>query len=238
MLIFAGNHIAGVDEVGRGPLAGPVVASAVILNFEHWDEDLQAFKDIEPNQPLVNQLDSQLDPQFFIDTPFKISDLNALNDSKKLTAKNRDMLYDRIMAYALSVGVGSASAEEIDEMNILQASFLAMKRAIENLTVMPSEVWVDGNQLPKKPKWSYPSTAITGGDAKVLEIAAASIIAKVTRDRWMQKLDQTYPGYGFAENAGYPTVLHRNAILKLGVTPQHRQSFGPVREYLKINGEC
>ena len=230
MLIFAGNHIAGVDEVGRGPLAGPVVAAAVILNFDHWDENLQIFKDIEPSQAS--------DSSFVIDAPFRVSDLNALNDSKKLTAKKRDMLYDRIMAYALSVGVGSASAEEIDEMNILQASFLAMKRAIENLTVMPSEVWVDGNQLPKKPKWSYPSTAITGGDAKVLEIAAASIIAKVTRDRWMQKLDQTYPGYGFAENAGYPTVLHRNAILKLGVTPQHRQSFGPVREYLKINGEC
>jgi ribonuclease HII len=203
MLVLAGDHIAGVDEAGRGPLAGPVVASAVILNFEDWDVDLGGLKS-----------------------------LPGLNDSKKLTAKKREMLYEKIMLNALSVGIGSASAEEIDELNILQASFLAMKRAIENLTITPKEIWVDGNQLPKVQKWEYPSRAIIGGDGKVLEIAAASIIAKVTRDRWMQKLDQSYPGYGFAENSGYPTVLHRKAILKLGITPQHRKSFGPVRDHL------
>jgi ribonuclease HII len=203
MLMLAGNNIAGVDEAGRGPLAGPVVAAAVILNAADWDAEGGMLKN-----------------------------LSGLNDSKKLTAKKREILYEKIMAHALAVGIGSASAEEIDEINILQASFLAMKRAIENLTLTPTGIWVDGNQLPKVPKWEYPTQAMIGGDGQVLEIAAASIVAKVTRDRWMQKMDQSYPGYGFAENSGYPTVLHRKAIIKLGITPQHRKSFGPVKEHL------
>ena len=209
MLIFAGEGIAGVDEAGRGPLVGPVVASAVIFNPEDWDPCLRCFKSLG-----------------------SLKSLNELNDSKKLTAKKREFLYEKIITHALSVGVGFSSALEIDEINILQASFLAMSRAIENLTVKPSEIWVDGNQLPKVPRWAYPSQTHVGGDAKILEIAAASIVAKVTRDRWMANLDKKYPGYGFAQHAGYPTKVHLNALKNLGVTPEHRKSYAPVRELL------
>ncbi len=205
MLKFAGNYIAGMDEVGRGPLVGPVVAAAVMFNPQDWESEQHSFRE-------------------------DLKALNALNDSKKLSAKKREFLYEKIIAHALSVGIGFASAVEIDEINILQASFLAMSRAIERLTILPSAVWVDGSQLPKIPKWSYPSQAHVGGDAKILEIAAASIIAKVTRDRWMQKLEVQYPGYGFAQHAGYPTRVHLDALKQKGPIPEHRKSYAPVRE--------
>jgi ribonuclease HII len=205
MLSFAGNFIAGVDEAGRGPLVGPVVASAVIFNREDWDVNLMRFRN-------------------------DLIDLNFLNDSKKLSKKKRELLYDKIHTHALSVGVGFASAAEIDDINILQATFLAMARAIGNLTIKPSEVWVDGNQLPKVQPWPYLSRTFVGGDAKILEISAASIVAKVTRDRWMDGLDQEYPGYGFSTHSGYPTKAHLEAIARLGIIPEHRRSYGPVKK--------
>jgi len=192
MLIPIGIHrAAGVDEAGRGPLAGPVVAAAVILN-----------------------------PEFLIE---------GLNDSKKLSSSKREVLFERIFESAISVGIGFAGPEEIDEMNILQATFLAMQRAVANLRVAPSEVWVDGN---RSPVWSYRTQTLVKGDGKILEIAAASIVAKVTRDRHMQVLEERYPGYGFGKHAGYPTLAHREALKRLGLSPVHRRSFAPVRDLL------
>ena len=184
--------IAGVDEAGRGPLAGPVIAAAVILN-----------------------------PAYLID---------GLNDSKVLTEKKRELLFDEITNHALSYGIGSASVSEIDEMNILQATFLAMRRAVAQLTQEPTEVWVDGNQ---DPKLSYPTQLIVQGDALVPAISAASIIAKVTRDRLMQKLDAEFPGYGFAKHKGYGTKVHMEALRSLGATKHHRRSFAPVRQVME-----
>jgi len=185
---YTGNLLAGVDEVGRGPLAGDVVAAAVILN-----------------------------PAYRID---------GLNDSKKLSEKKRDYLFEVIREKALVYAVASAGVAEIDSINILQASLLAMTRAVQQLATQPEYVLVDGNRLPK---WTYRGEAVVKGDAKVASIAAASILAKVTRDRALVELDATYPGYGLAIHKGYPTPVHLSALARLGPTPIHRRSFGPVR---------
>ncbi|GAA6209300.1 ribonuclease HII [Cognatishimia sp. WU-CL00825] len=183
--------VAGVDEVGRGPLAGPVMAAAVVL-----DPD---------NIPA------------------------GLNDSKKLTAKRRDALYDQILEMA-QVGVGSASVEEIDEINILRASHLAMLRAVGNLPTVPDFLLIDGNMIPRDLNVS--AEAIVKGDAKSVSISAASIVAKVRRDCLMMALSQQYPGYGWEKNQGYPTQQHRDSIHRLGITPHHRRSFKPIHNIL------
>lgn len=180
--------VAGVDEVGRGPLAGPVVAAAVIL-----------------------------DPQAIPD---------GLADSKLLSAPRREVLFNTILQQALAVGIGSASAIEIDRLNIRQATLLAMGRSVAALSLAPGLVLVDGNDPPALP---CPCEAIIGGDALVCSIAAASIIAKVTRDRMMARLGQRYPAYGFAGHAGYGTAKHRAAIKEHGPCPAHRYSFAPVK---------
>lgn len=183
--------VAGVDEVGRGPLAGPVIAAAVILD------------------------------------PARIPP--GLADSKALTARTRDRLHDEIRASALAVSVAEASVEEIDRLNILHASLLAMQRAVAALPA-PGFVLVDGNRLP--PGLPCPAEAVVKGDATCLSIAAASIVAKVVRDRLMVDLAQQHPGYGWEANAGYPTKAHLEALLHLGITPWHRRSFGPVHKIL------
>jgi ribonuclease HII len=148
-----------------------------------------------------------------------------LNDSKKLTERKRERLFDEIKASALAWSIGRASVEEIDRLNILNASLLAMKRAVESLLPLPDHVLVDGNKLPV---WQFSAEAIVGGDGRVPCISAASVIAKVTRDREMVQLDEKYPGYGLAKHKGYPTAQHLDALARLGVTPIHRRSFGPV----------
>ncbi len=183
--------IAGVDEVGRGPLAGPVVAAAVIL---------------DPENPI-----------------------DGLTDSKKLSEKKRDYLFDIIKSQSLAWALGRAEVEEIDKINILQASFLAMQRAVTALQIAPSEVLVDGN---KAPDFGVPAQAIVKGDLTEPAISAASILAKVARDREMIEFDRRYPGYGFAKHKGYPTVQHREALKKLGLTPIHRTSYAPVQQLL------
>lgn len=188
---YAGQWLAGVDEVGRGPLAGDVVAAAVIL---------------DPNKPI-----------------------QGLRDSKVLTEARRELLYDEICSKALSWCVARATVEEIDRINILQASLLAMTRAVQGLDTAPEHVLVDGNRLPV---WDFSAEAVIQGDGRHPAISAASILAKVTRDREMVLLDKEYPGYGFAGNKGYPTKSHLAALETLGVTPIHRTSFGPVRERL------
>jgi ribonuclease HII len=184
--------IAGVDEVGRGPLAGDVVTAAVIL---------------DPNQPI-----------------------SGLNDSKKLSEKKRQALFIEIQQKALCWSVGRASVAEIDQLNILQATMLAMLRAVEALSIQPNKVLVDGN---KTPDWQYDSEAIVKGDGKIAEISAASIIAKVTRDRELIELDRRHPEYGFAGHKGYPTKQHLQAIADHGVLVEHRRSFGPVQRALQ-----
>ncbi len=184
--------VCGVDEVGRGPLAGPVVAAAVIL---------------DPRRPI-----------------------SGLDDSKKLTEKRREVLYDEILDKALAWSLGRAEVEEIDRINILQASLLAMRRAVAGLAVAPGHALVDGNRLPEL---SCSAEAIIGGDGSVACISAASIIAKVSRDREMVALDARYPGYGLARHKGYPTKAHIEALGTLGVTEIHRRSFGPVRRLLE-----
>jgi ribonuclease HII len=184
--------IAGVDEAGRGPLAGPVVAAAVILD------------DLNP--------------------------IRGLADSKKLTALRREKLYDEIRAKALCCSIGQASVEEIDALNILQATMLAMKRAVEGLRLKPHKVLVDGNRLPML---SVLAEAIVKGDALVPCISAASILAKVYRDRWCAEFDLQYPQYGFAGHKGYGTVRHLAALREHGACPQHRRSFSPVAEVLR-----
>jgi len=183
--------IAGVDEAGRGPLAGPVVAAAVIL------DELQPIK--------------------------------GLADSKKLTARRRELLFDEIRAKALCFAVAQASVQEVDALNILQATLLAMRRAVEGLRLIPKLVLVDGNRLPKLP---MRAEAIVKGDALVAAISAASILAKVTRDRWCVEVDQQYPAYGFARHKGYGTALHLAALQAHGACPEHRTSFRPVTEVL------
>ena len=183
--------IAGVDEVGRGPLAGPVVAAAVILDPE---------KTIE-----------------------------GLADSKKLTEARRNKLDVEIREKSLCWALGRAEIEEIDEINILQASLLAMRRAVEGLSIQPEHAQIDGNRCPEL---KCSSEAIIKGDQKVACISAASIIAKVARDTEMINMDTEYPGYGFAAHKGYPTKVHMQALLELGVTPIHRRSFSPVAKII------
>ncbi len=184
-------YTAGVDEVGRGPLAGPVVAAAVIL---------------DPNQAI-----------------------DGLADSKALTEKAREKLAIEIRARSLAWAIGRAEVEEIDNINILQASLLAMQRAVEALQPAARFALVDGNRCPSLP---CPSRAIVKGDATVAAISAASIIAKVARDQEMVEMDTLYPGYGFASHKGYPTKAHCAALESLGLTPIHRRSYGPVKKHL------
>ncbi|HID7485025.1 TPA: ribonuclease HII [Morganella morganii] len=183
--------IAGVDEVGRGPLVGAVVTAAVIL---------------DPQNPV-----------------------EGLADSKKLTEKKRERLFAEIQEKALYWSIGRAEAAEIDQINILQATFLAMQRAVAGLPVRPGFVLVDGN---KAPDFGVPAQAVIKGDGLVPEISAASILAKVTRDREMAELDKLFPQYGFAKHKGYPTALHLEMLAQYGVTEHHRTSFGPVRRAL------
>ncbi len=183
--------VAGVDEVGRGPLAGPVVTAAVIL---------------DPARPI-----------------------DGLADSKALTEKRREALFDEIRAKALCWALGRAEVEEIDALNILQATLLAMRRAVLALDPAPRHALIDGNRCPDLP---CSAEAIVKGDGTVPVISAASIIAKVSRDREMVALDADYPGYGLAGHKGYPTKAHMAALVELGVTPIHRKSFAPVRRLL------
>lgn len=183
--------VAGIDEVGRGCIVGPVMAAAVIL---------------DPARPIV-----------------------GLTDSKKLSEKRRCLLAVEIKAKALAWAVGRAEASEIDRINILQASFLAMQRAFSQLQIQPDFIKVDGNRMPVV---ACPGEAVVGGDALVAEISAASILAKVARDNEMAVLDRLYPGYSFAVHKGYPTKLHLAALAQLGVSPQHRNSFAPVKKLL------
>lgn len=185
--------MAGVDEVGRGPLMGDVVTAAVIL---------------DPARPI-----------------------KGLADSKKLTEKKRDALFPEIQEKALCWAIARATPDEIDSLNILQASLLAMKRAVEQLSIQPEYVLVDGNRLPR---WSYRAEAVVKGDSRVASISAASILAKVQRDREMLLLDEQYPGYGFAGHKGYPTAQHLAALQQLGVTPLHRRSYAPVAKTIAM----
>lgn len=194
-LATGARRVAGVDEVGRGPLAGPVTACAVVLD------------------------------------PAAIPP--GLNDSKKLTAKRREALTAQILACA-EVSVAHASVAEIDEINILRASHLAMERALAGLSAPPCHVLVDGNMLPRG--LDLPARAIVGGDALSLSIAAASIVAKSVRDALMRDLAQHFPGYGWETNAGYGSKSHMQALLDLGVTPHHRRSFAPVHKILCKDG--
>ncbi len=183
--------VAGVDEVGRGPLCGPVVTAAVIL---------------DPSRPIL-----------------------GLNDSKKLSEARRERLFDEIREKALAWCIGRAEVEEIDRLNILQATFLAMQRAVAGLAVRPSLALIDGNRCPVL---EVPAAPVVQGDGRVPAIAAASILAKVSRDREMAALDALYPGYGMAGHKGYPTPAHLEALRRLGPTPIHRRSFAPVRALL------
>ncbi len=183
--------MAGVDEAGRGPLCGPVVAAAVVLDPAHMPA--------------------------------------GINDSKKLSEKRRALLFGQIMAMA-EVGIGQAGPAEIDELNILRASHLAMRRALAALPAAPDHVLIDGNLIPRD--LTVSAEALIKGDARSLSIGAASIIAKVTRDRIMVDLAQQHPGYGWDKNAGYPTKGHLAALQNLGVTPHHRRSFRPVHNIL------
>ena len=187
--------VAGVDEVGRGPLCGPVIAAAVIL---------------DPARPIA-----------------------GLNDSKKLTARQREALFDIICNQALAWSLGRAEVAEIDQLNILHATMLAMQRAVAGLSVQPQLAYIDGNRCPTLP---CRAEAVVKGDSRVPEIAAASIIAKVTRDREMVVMDQQWPGYGIAGHKGYPTAAHMAALKKLGPAPIHRRSFKPVRVLLELAG--
>jgi len=184
--------IAGVDEVGRGPLAGAVVAAAVIL---------------DPHDPI-----------------------EGLADSKKLSEKKREKLYGEIKSRSISWALGRAEVEEIDELNILHASLLAMKRAVMALPQAADFALIDGNRVPIG--LPCDAEAVVKGDSRVAAIAAASILAKVTRDREMVEMDDQYPGYGLAAHKGYPTKVHMQAIEKLGILPIHRRSFGPVKKLL------
>ncbi|WMN64384.1 ribonuclease HII [Vibrio parahaemolyticus] len=185
--------IAGVDEVGRGPLVGDVVTAAVIL---------------DPNNPI-----------------------EGLNDSKKLSEKKRLALLPEIKEKALAWAVGRCSPEEIDELNILQATMVAMQRAIAGLKVQPDLALIDGNRCPELP---MDSQAVVKGDLRVAEISAASIIAKVVRDQEMEELDKQYPQFGFAKHKGYPTKAHFEAIEQHGVISEHRKSFKPVKKALGL----
>ena len=183
--------VAGVDEVGRGPLAGDVVAAAVILDSE---------------RPVA-----------------------GVDDSKKLSAGKRLLCFGEIQRTAKAYAIGRASVAEIDELNILQATLLAMKRAVEALPTQPEFIYVDGNRCPD---WPYPSRAVIKGDTQLACIAAASVLAKVTRDAEMTAMEQKHPGYGFASHKGYPSKAHLAALAKLGPCPTHRRTFAPVARLL------
>lgn len=185
------NLIAGVDEVGRGPLVGPVVTAAVILPINYH--------------------------------------LEGLTDSKKLTPKKRDIFYDILMRDAISIGIGIKDEKIIDEVNIYEATKLAMVEAINNLSIKPEHVLIDAMPLDI----DINHTSIIKGDAKSLSIAAASVIAKVTRDRMMNELDKKYPMYDFKNNKGYPTKKHVEAINQYGIIEEHRKTYGPVKDYLE-----
>lgn len=191
---YRGTLLAGVDEVGRGPLMGDVVTAAVIL---------------DPARPI-----------------------KGLADSKKLTEKKREILFAEIQEKALCWAIARATPDEIDSLNILQASLLAMRRAVEQLVIQPEYVLVDGNRLPR---WHYRAEAVVKGDSLVAAISAASILAKVQRDREMLLLDEKYPGYGFADHKGYPTAQHLAALQQLGVTPLHRRSYAPVARLIAMS---
>lgn len=184
------QYIAGIDEVGRGPLAGPVVAAAVIL-----PEDFNVL---------------------------------GINDSKQLSSEKRDFLFDQIQESAIAIGIGVKDHQVIDEVNIYQATKLAMIEAIQQLSQTPQQLVIDAMHLPV----SIPQESFIKGDAKSLSIAAASIIAKVTRDRMMSDYDDLYPGYGFSKNAGYGTKVHLEGLEKYGVCPIHRKTFAPVKNLL------
>ncbi len=184
--------VAGVDEAGRGPLAGPVVAAAVILD--------------------------------------ELRPIQGLADSKVLSPRRRELLFEQIMARSLCCSVGQASVQEIDALNILQATLLAMRRAVDGLRLKPVKVLVDGNRLPALPMLAQ---AIVGGDAKVAAISAASIVAKVTRDRWCEQVHERFPQYGFDRHKGYGTAEHLAALSRHGASPEHRRSFAPVARVYK-----
>ena len=188
-----GAHVAGVDEVGRGPLAGPVVAAAVIFAGEN--------------------------------------DVAGLRDSKKLSERQRASLNKLIRAKALALGIGSSSPEEVDQLNVLQASMLAMQRAVACLTVRPQRVLVDGNRCPQL---AMPVDAVVGGDNSIAVISAASIVAKVWRDELMTRMERVYPGYGFARHKGYPTPEHIEALERLGPCKIHRKSYAPVKRIMVV----
>lgn len=191
--------VCGIDEAGRGPWAGPVVAGAAILDPALLPEDLRS----------------------------------GLDDSKKLKAAKREALLARLVeADGVQLGLGIATVEEVDRLNILQATFLAMKRAVENLPTQPDFALIDGNKIP--PHLPCPAQAIIKGDGLSLSIAAASIQAKVARDQMMVELDRLHPGYGWANNAGYGTAEHQLALKQLGLTPHHRKSFAPIRKILSL----
>ncbi|QCR35197.1 ribonuclease HII [Nissabacter sp. SGAir0207] len=190
----AARCIAGVDEVGRGPLVGAVVTAAVIL---------------DPARPIV-----------------------GLADSKKLSEKRRLALFDEIKEKALAWSLGRAEPDEIDSLNILHATMLAMQRAVAGLAVTPDMVLIDGNRCPALP---MASQAVVKGDSRVAEISAASILAKVTRDREMALLDQEFPDYGFAQHKGYPTPFHLERLAQFGATAHHRRSFAPVKRALSLS---
>lgn len=190
------TYVAGVDEVGIGPLAGPVLACAVIL---------------DPSQPI-----------------------QGLGDSKGISEKRRQTLSDEIKARALSVSIGRASVEEIDRFNVLQASHLAMRRAVEGLKPRPHQVLVDGNKVPE---FGVPAEAIVQGDKTVPAISAASIVAKVARDAELVAVAERYPEYGFESHKGYPTAKHRRALKRLGPCPEHRRSYAPVQAALAQHSE-
>lgn len=187
------EFIGGVDEAGRGPLAGDVFAACVIL---------------DPDRPIL-----------------------GLTDSKKLSAARREALANEIRHSALAWAVASASVEEVDRLNILWASMLAMKRAVEALSIRPTRILVDGNRCPEL---TCPARAVVGGDATLEPISAASILAKVDRDAYMSRLHQQYPQYGFDGHKGYPTQQHIEALKRHGASPVHRRSFGPVREVVEL----
>lgn len=192
--IYPHTHlVAGVDEVGRGPLVGAVVTAAVIL---------------DPSKPII-----------------------GLADSKKLSEKRRNALYDEIIEKALAWSLGRAEPEEIDQLNILHATMLAMQRAVAGLAIAPEFVLIDGNRCPALP---VPALAVVKGDSRVAEISAASILAKVTRDREMAALDVSFPQYGFAQHKGYPTAFHLEKLAEHGATEHHRRSFAPVRRALGL----
>ncbi len=188
---YTGSLLAGVDEVGRGPLIGAVVTAAVIL---------------DPARPIA-----------------------GLADSKKLTEKRRNILYEEILEHAQAWSIGRCEAHEIDKLNIYQATMLAMVRAVAGLVIAPEYVLVDGNRCPK---WHWPSEPVIKGDSRVEAISAASIIAKVTRDREMEELETRFPGFGLAQHKGYPTPVHLEALRRLGATAEHRRSFRPVQEVI------